>query len=66
MAEKIWKLSCKCGWSPLVTETIYTTEDAFNKALHDDAYVYARDLSATLPDGRVLTEAELRRRYPTN
>jgi hypothetical protein len=62
MSEKIWKI--RRGTGDATGETIYTTERGFAAALQDAWRYSATDVEATLPDGTVLNNAELRARYP--
>ena len=64
--EKTWKLRYKGRQQPgeSAGEHTYETEVAFISALNDARRNFATDISATLPDGTVLNETELKRRYP--
>jgi hypothetical protein len=65
MDERFWKLRWRTPKDPdLIGERTFESEAGLILALQTAYRNSATDLVATSPDGRVLTEAVLRRRYP--
>lgn len=66
MDEKLWKLRCRTPGVGLgaVEEQTFYTEGGFILGLQTAYGNSADDLAATLPDGCVLNEPAIRKRYP--
>jgi hypothetical protein len=68
--QQVWKLSFKIPRNDLASATgadgserSYDSETAFRSALEDAWHLGATEISATFPQGQVLNDAILRKRY---